>query len=131
MSLRVATCVCGQLRLEVQGEPARVSMCHCFDCQRRTGSAYGVQARFAREQVSVEGEHEVYERTGDSGGTVTMSFCPRCGSTVFWELDGMPGAIAIAVGAFADPSFPAPTFSVYEDRAHAWAMPAHEMEHMR
>jgi hypothetical protein len=29
----------------------RVSICHCFACQKRTGSAFGYQARFPREQI--------------------------------------------------------------------------------
>jgi hypothetical protein len=28
--------------------------------------------------------------------------------------------IAVALGAFADPSFPAPKVSVYDTRRHAW-----------
>ncbi|MFN2470768.1 MAG: aldehyde-activating protein, partial [Gaiellaceae bacterium] len=38
MSNRHAACSCGQLRLTVEGEPVRVSICHCLACQRRTGS---------------------------------------------------------------------------------------------
>jgi hypothetical protein len=43
-----------------------------------------------------------------------------CGSTVYYTLEGIDGAVVIPVGAFADPTFPAPTFSVYEDRMHSW-----------
>jgi hypothetical protein len=38
MMTRRAACSCGQLRLEIEGEPSRVSMCHCMECQRRTGA---------------------------------------------------------------------------------------------
>ena len=48
VSTRHAACSCGQLRLTVEGEPVRVSICHCLACQRRTGSVFGVQARFRR-----------------------------------------------------------------------------------
>ncbi len=40
---REAACHCGQLRLEVTGEPQTVSICNCLACQRRTGSAFGVR----------------------------------------------------------------------------------------
>ena len=30
MTTRHATCSCGQLNLTIEGEPARVSMCHCL-----------------------------------------------------------------------------------------------------
>lgn len=98
----------------------RISVCHCFGCQKSTGSAFGVQARFPRQRTSVSGPSTAYVRTGDSGGQATFHFCPTCGSTVYYEPHGIPDAIAIPVGAFADPTFPAPTIAVYEVRQHRW-----------
>ena len=118
--MRTALCHCGQLRVHCDGEPVRVSICHCLLCQRRTGSAFGVQARFPKEQVRWEGRTQQYARTGDTGATVTLNFCPDCGSAVFWEL--LPEFYSVAVGAFADPQFPPPTVAVYEERKHPWAL---------
>jgi hypothetical protein len=118
--MREASCSCGQLRVAVEGEPVRISACHCLACQKRTGSTFGVQARYAREQVKIEGRASQYERVADSGNALRFHFCPECGSTVYWELGALPAFIAVAVGAFADPSFPAPAFSVYEARRHHW-----------
>ena len=70
--------------------------------------------------VAIEGRSSQYERTGDSGGKVTFHFCPDCGSTVHYQLAQFPDVIGIAVGAFADPAFPAPAFSIYEVRQHKW-----------
>jgi len=72
--------------------------------------------------VAVTGEAKTFERVGDEGARVTYRFCPDCGSTVVYELDAMPGLIAAPVGAFADPNFPAPKFSVYERRKHPWTL---------
>ena len=120
---RSASCSCGALQLHVNGDPVRVSVCHCLACQQRTGSVFGAQARFARDRVTQPpcDQARQYVRKGDSGGTATFTFCSACGATVHWHLDGLPDFIMIAVGAFADPSFPKPTFSIYEDRRHAWA----------
>jgi len=72
-----------------------------------------------------------FVRTGDSGGRATFRFCRTCGSTVFWELDGLPGFVSVAVGAFADPGFMAPKVSIYEVRRHAWALAADlDIEHI-
>lgn len=96
-------------------------MCHCLACQQRTGSVFGVQARFAEDKVThIQGPFKAYTRQGDSGKSVTFHFCQECGSTVYWELEGLPGFRAVAVGAFADPHFGAPVISVYESRRHAW-----------
>jgi hypothetical protein len=117
---REAACSCGQLRLVARGDPVRVSVCHCLACQRRTGSAFGQQARFPRESVEIAGRAHEYVRISDEGEPRTFSFCPECGATVFYALATDPGVVAVPVGAFADPSFPAPTVSVWESRKHAW-----------
>lgn len=122
MTTRRATCSCGQLGVTCDGDPVRVSVCHCLNCQQRTGSAFGVQARFARERVTYFGAATEFVRAGDSGGRATFRFCPTCGSTVSWEAEGVPGFVTVAVGAFADPTFTAPKVSVYEERRHAWAL---------
>jgi hypothetical protein len=122
MSHHIAACCCGALKVTCGSEPVRVSICHCTDCQRRTGSAFSVNARFADTAVAVEGPSAVYARQADSGNTVTFHFCPACGTTVYWRLSAFPGVIAVAVGAFADPAFPAPRVSVYEERKHHWVV---------
>ena len=121
MTTRTASCACGQLSITCAGEPQRVSLCHCLDCQRRSGSAFGVAAFFAREAVKTAGRAQTTRRLADSGRGITFHFCPDCGGTVFWEPDFRPDSIAVAVGAFADPSFPRPDKAVYEERAHPWA----------
>lgn len=76
------------------------------------------------------GRFSEWSRVGDSGGRATFRFCPGCGSTVAYANDGMPGLIAVPVGAFADPDFPAPRFSVYEERKHPWvAILGDDVEH--
>lgn len=127
MTSRTASCSCGQLRVTCEGEPVRVSICHCLECQKRTGSVFATQARFPRDHVTVEGYSSEWTRRGDSGGTATFRFCPVCGSTVYWEADGIPGFVTVAVGAFADPSFPPPHVSVYEERQHPWALALGEL----
>jgi hypothetical protein len=131
MATREAKCGCGQLRLTCEGEPVRISICHCLDCQRRTGSVFGTQARFSRAQVTrIEGRAKDFTRIADSGNEITFHFCPACGSTVYWELSRMPDILAVAIGAFADPGFPAPGVSVYERRQHSWVETSLPLEHV-
>jgi hypothetical protein len=115
-----SSCRCGQLSATVTGDPIRVSVCHCLACQKRSGSAFAAQARFARDQVRIEGEAKEWVRTADSGHTVTYSFCPECGSTVHYTGGNFPEFIAIPLGAFDDPYFARPGFSVWERRQHDW-----------
>jgi hypothetical protein len=120
---RSASCACGALGATCVGEPVKISLCHCLACQRRTGSVYGIAAFFERRQVRVAGPSRSFSRASDSGFPVTFHFCPDCGSTVFWEPRRLPDLIAVAVGAFADPGFPAPSQAVHEDCRHAWVRP--------
>jgi hypothetical protein len=119
---RTASCSCGRLRVTCAGEPVRLSMCHCLECQKRTGAPFGVQARFDRTQVTAEGTAREFERIGDEGNRITFRFCPTCGSTLYWTMSTQPDLIAVAVGNFADPMFPVPNFSVFEKRRHSWVV---------
>jgi hypothetical protein len=120
MNTRTASCCCGQLSIEVQGEPRGVGVCHCLACQRRTGSVFAALAGF-RAPYQVTGKATEFIRTGDQGAKFRVRFCPTCGSTVFHTEEGFEEQwVAVAVGAFADPGFPPPRSSVYDCRRHAW-----------
>ena len=116
-----ASCRCGQLRATVTGAPVRVSACHCLNCKKRSGSAFSAQARWPAAQVSIEGQSKSWVVVADSGNPATFHFCPECGSDVHYEIDGkFDGLVAIPLGAFDDPWFAWPGFSVWEERKHDW-----------
>ncbi len=120
MVSRTASCACGQLSIEVEGEPLGVGVCHCLACQRRTGSVFAALASFAAP-FKVSGPATEYVRVGDQGARFRFRFCPVCGTNLFHTEEGYEqSSVSIAVGAFADPSFPPPQVSVYDSRRHAW-----------
>ena len=120
MPTRTATCVCGQLSIEVESEPLGVGVCHCLACQRRTGSMFATLAAFAAP-YRVSGRASEYVRVGDQGARFTFRFCPVCGTNLFHTEEGYEArTVGVAVGAFADPAFPRPTVSVYDCRRHPW-----------
>jgi hypothetical protein len=104
----------------IGGEPSRIAMCHCLECQRRTGVVISNQARFRLEEVSFAGKTTAWTRTAESGNVMPYHFCPICGSTIFWENQSFPGHVTLAIGNFADPTFPAPTVAVWEETMHPW-----------
>ncbi|HSC49289.1 MAG TPA: GFA family protein [Gaiellaceae bacterium] len=119
---REAACHCGQLRLEVTGDPFAVSICHCLACQRRTGSAFGMQAGFNADQVQITGRFDDYSRISDEADRKehVFHFCPDCGSQVFYTEPTEPDLVVVSTGSFADPTFPPPTESGYDSRRHLW-----------
>lgn len=118
--MRVATCACDQLSVACEDEPVLVSLCHCLECQKRTGSTFGIAAFFVRDRVTVTGEASIHERPSDSGHPVSHHFCASCGSAVFRYPHRKLDYVAIAAGAFADPNFPGPQKSAYAERRHGW-----------
>lgn len=120
MTTREARCSCGALAATTTGEPARISVCHCLDCKRRTGSAFSWNSTWAEAQVEIRGEHANFTRTSDDGFWGRHHFCPVCGTQLFYAIERRPGMISIPAGAFADPDFPAPTIEVYAERRCLW-----------
>jgi hypothetical protein len=117
---RLAQCHCGSLRANTSGDPLMVIMCHCRDCQRRTGALAGSGAIFEKAQVTIEGDSKVFERDAQEGRKLRSHFCPHCGTSLYWDGDLRPDWCVVAVGAFADPMFPPPSVSIYEESKHAW-----------
>jgi hypothetical protein len=128
---RLAQCHCGSLRATTSGDPILVNMCHCKACQRRTGAVASHGAAFARTQVRIEGSSKVFERDGQAGRKVRFYFCPECGTSLHWETGLRPDWYILAVGAFADPDFPASSASIYEESKHTWTRLPDSMKHLQ
>ena len=111
--IQSGACACGVVTVAAEGDPGTVSMCHCAQCQRRTGSSYSIHADFTRDAVLVEGATNMHARAGDTGCMITFHFCPVCASTVHWDVEAMPDMVGIPTGLFADPAFPPPTTSIF------------------
>jgi hypothetical protein len=118
---RVAQCACGGVSATTEIDPEFVVLCSCTQCQRRTGSPFGVGAYFPLAAVSLSGRTMAFVRKVDgTDRTVTNHFCPDCGGTVYWTLDLRPHHIGIAAGNFADPGFAAPSRAVWSQHKHDW-----------
>jgi hypothetical protein len=127
-----ARCSCGAVTLSFPEKPSRIVVaCHCIDCQRRTGAPFGVGAYYPAEVVSISGTSKEFTHAAASGGEIHNFFCPQCGSTVYWKLSTLPALIAVAVGAMADPKYPAPVISVFEQSKHDWVRVDGAVEHFR
>jgi hypothetical protein len=128
-----AGCQCGSLTATIDdGAEPMVVMCHCLDCQRRSGSQFGSIAYYQAESVVIAGEAREFSRATDSGNTFTTGFCPACGSTVYAKAGRFPEITGVTVGTIADPAFPAPIRSVYEQSRHHWIeLPAETAHHPR
>jgi hypothetical protein len=119
-TIHTGYCSCGAVSAICKGAAIRVSVCHCLDCKRRTGSAFSWNARFAAGQVRIEGEVASWRRAGPSGATTTRRFCPQCGVTIAYASDAEPEVVAIPCGAFADSGILKPHRTAWAERRNPW-----------
>jgi hypothetical protein len=122
LAVSYARCGCGGLTLLLRGVPKLVVACHCVDCQRRTGSPFGVGAFYPADTVTISGKFKEFTRDAASGGRVHNFFCPNCGSTVYWTAENLPSFIGVAVGGLVDPQYPVPAKSIFEQTKHGWVV---------
>ncbi|PHH86577.1 hypothetical protein CDD83_10037 [Cordyceps sp. RAO-2017] len=94
------SCLCGDIAFHFTGTPDATALCHCLDCQKWTGGAFTSNAVVPRTAFSLtKGTPKAYDVTGDSGKTNRHFFCPRCGSSLYTELDLLPDKTVVKAGS--------------------------------
>jgi hypothetical protein len=113
-------CACGSIRFEANATPLAMLNCHCRDCQRATGSAYGSFVVVPNDTVRITGEPRYHRTVGNGGKAVERGFCPNCGSQVTAKLERLPDALALQAGSLDQPSLYRPTLDIFTDSAQPW-----------
>jgi len=118
----VAECCCGEVKIEVQEKPFKHGVCHCKNCKKRTGSAFGISVYFKRDNVvGITGETYCYHLTSRyDGSKQERFFCKACGTTVYWHISTFPDLIGIAGGCFVEECFGKPGYSVSTKSKWSW-----------
>lgn len=94
-------CQCGAVRYRVNGVPQHNCLCHCRDCRKSAGAPMVGWAAFAEHEFAVElGEAATY----NSSGASMRSFCPKCGTGLFFRnVEFLPGIVDIQTATLDDP----------------------------
>ena len=124
----IAECCCGQCRIEISGEPEIHGVCHCKNCRKRTGSAFGISTYFSKAQIiAQQGNLNVYSlHNKEQNHDQERFFCANCGTTLYWLISTMPDKIGIAGGCFIDPPLKSPSYSVNDNQRIQWlTLPEH------
>ncbi|MAP96399.1 MAG: aldehyde-activating protein [Ponticaulis sp.] len=119
MSEYKASCSCGRLKIDCTGEPQAVVQCHCTDCKKRTGSAFGVGLYYDLDKVEIQGVSQRFVRKGLSGADFIQFHCPTCATTLYWQTERHPDGVGIAYGCFEDMDLP-PVRTVFEQDRCSW-----------
>jgi hypothetical protein len=113
-------CQCGAIRYRIGGEPLWLTICHCNECKRQSGAAFGMSLRVRAVDVTLlTGMPRRWGRCADGGGRVLCHFCGTCGTRVWHEPEGS-GFLHIKPGTLDDPSQLAPRFEAWTRRKAPW-----------
>lgn len=116
-------CLCGAVRYEVRARPFFVYMCHCTDCQRRSGAAFSLGMPVARESFAVVvGTLERVDCTAPSGTQTFHNHCPVCRVRTHSEPQAYPGSINVRPGTLDDTSCVEPVAQIWTRSAQLWAL---------
>ncbi len=93
-------CQCGAVRYRVKGRMRDSVVCHCGQCRRSHGHAPGYSKARIKE-LTVEGEEAVVWYA--SSKEAKRGFCGKCGSSLFWRMEGADG-VSITAGSLQAPT---------------------------
>ena len=113
-------CTCGAVRYRLSGEPILIGICHCTECQRQSGSAFGMSMRVRRTDITlIQGEFKHWERVADNGARIKLCFCGQCGTRIWHEPAG-EDFLNLKPGTLDNTTQLAPRYQVYAKRKHGW-----------
>ena len=114
-------CQCGFIRYELTGAPKQISVCHCMDCQRQSGSAFGMTLVVKEEDFRLtEGELKTYASTSDAGRAKLGAFCPECGTRIYHKPEWRGGNVSVKPGTLDDTSTLKPDMHIWTDSKQPW-----------
>ena len=119
--LREGGCQCGGLRYGLSKPPLVTIACHCTDCQRQSGSAFGMTMVVPRDGFRwLAGKPRIYRTHGDSGTSKDCAFCPECGNRIYNALGNLPDTLNLKPGTLDDTSDFAPAMHVWLSSRQPW-----------
>ncbi len=118
-------CHCGAVRYEVNGTPQHVALCHCADCRKSAGAPMVAWTAFAEEQFKVtKGD----AKTINSSGASMRSFCPNCGTGLwFRNQENLPGIVDIQTATLDNPEAYPPGVHIQTAERIGWMEAAHSL----
>lgn len=114
-------CQCRAVRFRLAGAPLTVYACHCTDCQRRSGSAFGITLLAAQAQLEiVRGTPARYDYTEDDGRRWIGAFCAQCVVRLWSESPQLREVRFVAAGTLDDARAFAPAAHVWIRSRQPW-----------
>lgn len=116
------SCHCGALTYEAEIDPEGVTVCHCTDCQKMSGTAFRTVVRAAEDDFKLlTGTPKTYVKYGDSGAAREMGFCETCGSQIYGaNAEGAPKIYGLRIGTLRQSHQLTPKRQIWGRSAQPW-----------
>ena len=114
-------CNCGAITAKIAGEPMATRQCWCRQCQKASSGGPSNNATFRADEVKFAGELATFGYPAASGNTLTMGFCPKCGTQITAQSSARPQLLTLRIGFLDEPHGLAPTVAIWTSEAPAWA----------
>jgi len=115
-------CFCGGVRFRLDGAPLLVHVCHCHDCQTRSGSVYALIVLVRTADLTVTGPLRTTRRTTGRGAVVDDNACPTCGVPLLASALAAPEYTSLRAGTFDDAGWAVPIAQTWTQSAIPWAI---------
>ncbi len=118
-------CQCGETSYSVTADPLFTYVCHCGDCQKRTGSAFSMGLVILSDSLQLQGEFTAWSRTSDKGNTNTRYSCAGCGNIIYGIGDKNPELAKLQAGTLDNTRALEPEVHIWTRNRQTWfALPA-------
>ena len=98
-----------------------VHCCHCFDCQRQTGSAFVINALIETSRFELmSGEPLPVGVPTDSGRSHEIHRCPTCQTALWSNYGGRAALRFVRVGTLENPSSLPPDVHIFIRSKQPW-----------
>lgn len=122
--IRTGGCQCGAIRYRVSAAPAGIWACHCNQCRKQSGSAFGLSMSLPLDALEwTAGEPKVWMRKADSGHIVDCLFCGNCGSRLAHRRHEHGGRITLKPGTLDETDWFVPQKHMFTEDALGWVAP--------
>ncbi|CCF34455.1 hypothetical protein CH063_06444 [Colletotrichum higginsianum] len=118
-----ASCLCKAITVNILGKPMAAALCHCSECRKISGSAFGFNWVLASKDVEVTGTPKTFTTTAKSGNAVISHFCSDCGVTLWRDGPATKGMMYFKAGTlddWKDQSSMAPFAEIFTSRRLSW-----------
>ena len=125
------SCQCGEVHYQIKGEPLVLYRCHCTECQKQSGSGFGMSMWIRNDDFEIlRGSLKYFQRIADSGGKMECFFCSNCGVRIYHKtLNKKQDYIVLKPGTLHNTQALQPTADIWLKSKQAWFEPPDETDH--